>query len=71
VAELVDARDSKSRFFGSMGSIPIAGTPSLDVVDKGIGALLGALEGGCLSPMITAEMRPYAGKTGNKRAIDF
>jgi hypothetical protein len=25
VAELVDARDSKSRFFGSMGSIPIAG----------------------------------------------
>ncbi len=26
VAELVDARDSKSRFLGSMGSIPIAGT---------------------------------------------
>ena len=25
VAELVDARDSKSRFLGSMGSIPIAG----------------------------------------------
>ena len=26
VAELVDARDSKSRFFGSVGSIPTAGT---------------------------------------------
>ena len=26
MAELVDARDSKSRFLGSMGSIPIAGT---------------------------------------------
>ena len=26
VAELVDARDSKSRFFGSAGSIPAAGT---------------------------------------------
>ena len=29
VAELVDARDSKSRFLGSMGSIPIAGISSL------------------------------------------
>ena len=25
VAELVDARDSKSRFYGSAGSIPAAG----------------------------------------------
>ena len=30
VAELVDARDSKSRFLGSMGSIPIAGIFSLE-----------------------------------------
>lgn len=29
VAELVDARDSKSRFFGSVGSSPTTGTISL------------------------------------------
>ncbi len=33
VAELVDARDSKSRSLGSMGSIPIAG---ISLINKGL-----------------------------------
>ena len=33
MAELVDARDSKSRFLGSMGSIPIAG---ILLINKGL-----------------------------------
>ena len=40
MAELVDARDSKSRFLGSMGSIPIAGISfllnELGVVSEGV-----------------------------------
>ena len=36
MAELVDARDSKSRFLGSIGSIPIAGTFLQKLIDKGL-----------------------------------
>ena len=64
MAELVDARDSKSRFFGSMGSIPIAGTPSLDVVGIGFSPSLGAFSENSSWPSIALKMHPNAGGTG-------
>jgi hypothetical protein len=61
VAELVDARDSKSRFFGSMGSIPIAGISSLDVV--GFFLCLEACDYPSLFDMRGCPLRPLASQS--------
>jgi hypothetical protein len=54
-----------------MGSIPIAGTPSLDVVGIGFSPSLGAFSENSSWPSIALKMRPNAGRTGDKRATLF